>query len=91
MDDVIFSSKKRKIILADSITERDLIKFIISQLAPNKIRKKNRARKASKTVYTRNVIPISSSVSYLPSGSNLDTKIADLKEEVRNTTTELEG
>ena len=42
--------KKKKIILSEDISERELIKFIIQQLAPNKVNKHNKKRKR-KTVY----------------------------------------
>jgi len=68
--------KKKKIILADNISERDLIKFIIQQLAPSKrkIKKRERREKPVLPEPTSRVISI-------PDGAQ-DTKISNLKQEV---------
>jgi hypothetical protein len=79
-----FFLKKKKIYMEDDISERQLIKFIISQLAPNK-RKRPKKEKREPVFPKAPVVPMTITGSQFvgPNGAR-DTKIADLKEEVQN-------
>lgn len=78
-----FFLKRKKIFIEDDISERELIKFIISQLAPKKRRK---IKKKRLPVFPKGEIPpikITSQSYSLPNGAT-DTKISQLKEEIQN-------
>ena len=71
--------KRKKIYVEDDISERQLIKFIISQLAPSKRARKKKEKRSPVFPKGPSVVNVSS----IPNALN-DRKVADIKDEVSN-------
>ena len=71
--------KRKKIYVEDDISERQLIKFIISQLAPSKRARKKKEKRSPVFPKGSSVVNVSS----IPNALN-DRKVADIKDEVSN-------
>ena len=71
--------KRKKIYVEDDVSERELIKFIISQLAPSKRARKKKEKREPVFPKGPSVVNVSS----IPNALN-DRKVADIKDEVSN-------